>query len=400
VDRWSAFNEPDGESASLRRKVAWAVVRLLDTVPSVMFTRNESRWNDTTLLADIQLVRWIRAQQDGVLVGTRPGINLALARWAGPGPVVVVQDHLNTTVYRKALKKEFRPLLPEGRRRRQPHRDRRRGVRGDRRAQDPRPGDPERCPDVHGCAATAKPDNDSKLVVAGARLTGRRASTAARRLGVGRQETPRLAAGDLCQRRPDRPEGEGSRPRDRRLGAVHGAYLELPEIMSQASIFVLTSRFEGFPMVLLEAMTIGLPVVSYDCPTGPSELIVDGRNGYLVPNGDAETFAERLSDLMQDPGKAPLLRSRRNRDHWSVRDAGSGRALGAAVHRAGGRSPSRRASSAHDGWVGGSKGDRCARLAPRQTLTRLFQGLTAIRPVDARSKRSRSRVASKNSSTA
>ncbi|MBT1169957.1 glycosyltransferase family 4 protein [Bifidobacterium sp. SO4] len=65
-----------------------------------------------------------------------------------------------------------------------------------------------------------------------------------------------------------------------------------------ASIYAMTSRFEGFPMVLLEAMAKGLPIVAYDCLTGPSELVDDDVNGHLVQDGDEERFAENLLSLM------------------------------------------------------------------------------------------------------
>lgn len=67
-----------------------------------------------------------------------------------------------------------------------------------------------------------------------------------------------------------------------------------------SSIYVLTSRFEGFPMVLLEAQKKGLPIVSFDCDTGPSEIVVHNRNGYLIENGNIEECANKLLKLMND----------------------------------------------------------------------------------------------------
>ncbi|HAT5011201.1 TPA: glycosyltransferase family 4 protein [Serratia marcescens] len=69
----------------------------------------------------------------------------------------------------------------------------------------------------------------------------------------------------------------------------------------QASLYVMTSRYEGLPMVLIEAMSFGLPLVAYDCKTGPAELIDNGVNGYLVPDDDAAAFSEGVLELMRDP---------------------------------------------------------------------------------------------------
>ena len=67
-----------------------------------------------------------------------------------------------------------------------------------------------------------------------------------------------------------------------------------------ASIFLLTSRYEGFGMVLIEAMECGLPCVSFNCPSGPLEIIKDGMTGFLVEPFDLEVYSNRVKLLMEN----------------------------------------------------------------------------------------------------
>lgn len=67
-----------------------------------------------------------------------------------------------------------------------------------------------------------------------------------------------------------------------------------------SSVYVLTSRHEGFPMVLHEAMACGLPVVAYTCKCGPRDIIQDRQDGFLIEEGDENEFVKRLSQLMAD----------------------------------------------------------------------------------------------------
>ena len=82
-------------------------------------------------------------------------------------------------------------------------------------------------------------------------------------------------------------------------------YFHLPEKnieekYAESSIFVLSSRYEGFGMVLIEAMSFGIPCVSFDCNYGPSDIIKDNEDGFLIKNGDEKDFAQKLQELMRD----------------------------------------------------------------------------------------------------
>lgn len=73
----------------------------------------------------------------------------------------------------------------------------------------------------------------------------------------------------------------------------------ISEYYKKAAFFVLSSRFEGLPMVLIESMSFGLPIVSFDCPTGPS-LLVNEENGFLVENGRIELLADAMLELAKN----------------------------------------------------------------------------------------------------
>ena len=67
-----------------------------------------------------------------------------------------------------------------------------------------------------------------------------------------------------------------------------------------SSIFVLSSRYEGFGLVLVEAMACGLPVISFDCPCGPKDIIADGKEGLLIESGNVTAMAHGLMTLIND----------------------------------------------------------------------------------------------------
>ena len=75
---------------------------------------------------------------------------------------------------------------------------------------------------------------------------------------------------------------------------IHNPTDKIFDEYNNSSIYVLSSRFEGFPLVLLEAMSFGLPCVAFDCPHGPSDIITHGEDGLIVPLGDIRKLAEAI----------------------------------------------------------------------------------------------------------
>ena len=84
---------------------------------------------------------------------------------------------------------------------------------------------------------------------------------------------------------------------------LHGRTNDVEREYCHSSLFVLSSRFEGFGMVIVEAMACGLPVVAFDCPWGPRSIINDGEDGLLAENGNVSDLATKLLTLMEDDSR-------------------------------------------------------------------------------------------------
>lgn len=96
-----------------------------------------------------------------------------------------------------------------------------------------------------------------------------------------------------------------------------GTQSDMDALYRSASVVALSSRYEGLPMILLEAQAYGLPIVSFACKCGPRDIVTDGVDGFLVEEGDIEALASRLGRVMQDEelrlrmGEAAALASMR-----------------------------------------------------------------------------------------
>jgi glycosyltransferase involved in cell wall biosynthesis len=89
-----------------------------------------------------------------------------------------------------------------------------------------------------------------------------------------------------------------------------GRVKEPATILRQADLFVMSSRFEGFPLALIEAMACGLPVISTDCPTGPSEIIRNEIDGLLITPNNVEVLANAMDRLMANQSERNILGAR------------------------------------------------------------------------------------------
>jgi glycosyltransferase involved in cell wall biosynthesis len=97
---------------------------------------------------------------------------------------------------------------------------------------------------------------------------------------------------DLQENRSMMPQGKHVYP--------HAQTLDILDRYKESSILVLTSIYEPFGLVMPEAMSCGVPVVAFDCPYGPSEVITDGQDGFLVSCYDVKAFADKVSLLIED----------------------------------------------------------------------------------------------------
>jgi glycosyltransferase involved in cell wall biosynthesis len=271
--------------------------RLLTALPSVLMHPRDAAAPGFSLWADLKLVRALR-RRAGFLIATRPGYNLIAADLSPPGLVTIGQEHMHLRHHPRELRREMRrwygrldalTVLTE--------RDRLayEGLLDGRVRVVRIPNSVRRLEGAHA-------DLTAKVVLAAGRLSRQKGYDLLIRAFAAvatRHAEWRLR---ICGEGPRRLELERL---IRELGLEERIALEPPARdlgaeMAGASIFALSSRFEGLPLTLLEAMSKGMAIVSFDCPTGPADVIENRRNGLLVPPGDVDAFATGVRELIED----------------------------------------------------------------------------------------------------
>jgi glycosyltransferase involved in cell wall biosynthesis len=279
----------------------WAgrVRALLRPFPSRLIFPADLRFrNGCSLWTDLMLLRALWRVREGIVMGTRNGLNLAALLVKRPGVTVLGQEHMNLETHTPQRQREIA--------RRYPELDaitvlteRDRQIYSQMLGSVPRL---EQIPNAAPAMDASPTKLEQPIVIAAGRLTVQKGFD---------MLIPAFAK--VVERQPGwtlRIYGDGPQRKSlERLIMEHrlsnnvllmGPVQRLDLEMAQGSLYVLSSRFEGLPMVMIEAMSLGLPVVSFDCPTGPAEVIEDGRSGVLVPDGDVGALADAMLAVVED----------------------------------------------------------------------------------------------------
>ena len=273
--------------------------RVLTALPSVLTHPEDYGYRSSSLWTDLQLLRRLRATGGEVVIATRPAWALLAAAAAPPGTVTVVQEHMNLRAHRPALATDVRRryadldalvALTEGDRADYSE------LAGLRVERIPNPTPPHdggtstlEAPVVAAAGRLTSQKGFDLLIPAFAPVARRHPAWTLRIYGGG----PERAALEA------QIEAEGMQGRIELMGPTR----QLGRALAEASLFVLSSRFEGFGLVILEAMQAGLPVVSFDCPRGPSDIITSGRDGMLVAPEDVAGLTAALEEMVADPAR-------------------------------------------------------------------------------------------------
>ncbi|GGZ25340.1 glycosyltransferase family 4 protein [Streptomyces poonensis] len=245
-----------------------------------------------------ELIAYLRTLTDGILVTTRPALNFLAAEHATGGVIRVAQEHMNHGTHRRDVQKRIRQTYPTfdtvavlTERDREEYAELLPGTRVVRipnaaHSLDQAPADPGASRIAVAAGRLAPQKGFDMLIPAWAKLVGTHPDWQLRIYGSGEKKAQLRA-----------------------LIEKHHLYNHvflmghtdrLDDELAKASFYVLSSRFEGLPMVMIEAMSHALPVVSFDCPTGPADVLTHGVDGLLVAPEDPDALADAMARMMSD----------------------------------------------------------------------------------------------------
>ena len=272
----------------------------MEEQPSRLVPREEIRFGNFSLRTDLALMRFLRSFDEGVLVSTRPALNIITARYGLRSAVRVGQEHMFLHKHEpeivERIVKTYGRLDAVAALTQRDADDFVRALGSQTRVV----AVPNAVPPRQGVRATLQ----EKVVLAAGRNGPQKGwNFLVPAFALMAAEHPDWTLRMFTSGSENNLQALLERISEHGLDGrveVRGYTKSLEAEMGRASIYALSSRFEGFPMVLLEAMAAGLPPVAFDCPNGPAELIDSGRNGVIAPLGDVEALGRGLSLLAAD----------------------------------------------------------------------------------------------------
>ncbi|MGG0287555.1 glycosyltransferase family 4 protein [Peribacillus butanolivorans] len=283
------------DDTSLKTRIA----NKLSKMKSKLIHTDDEGYHFFSLLTDIKLYNIIKTINSGILVTTRPSFNIFASKYANKEVRIIGQEHLNFSIYPEGMKKsiikhyvkldylatltdedtkDYKELLKDGKVE----------VRKITNS----------IPNLQGVVSPL----DSKTIIAAGRLVPQKGfDLLIEAFKIVNHQYPdwklKIFGGG---REKENLQDLITKYKLYNHVILMGSTQHIDIELSKASIYALSSRFEGFGMVIVEAMQCGVPVVSFDCPKGPSEIISHNEDGILVEDGNVEKFAESLMALMED----------------------------------------------------------------------------------------------------
>lgn len=282
------------------------VINRINKSKSRLIHSDDEAFSFFSLLTDIKLYNFIKSIDSGILITTRPSFNIFASKYANKNVVLVGQEHLNFGIYPEKLKESIQKHYTNL---------------------------------DYLITLTDDDTKDYDKIFSGSGVIVRKITNSIPKFtgAISKlNEKVVLAAGRLAPQKgfdmlieafskvnkyyPDwklKIFGFGREKNNlqqlisdyRLYNHVYlmGATQDMESELSKSSIYALSSRFEGFGMVIVEAMQCGVPVVSFDCPKGPAEIISNNIDGILVENGDVDAFADALIELIGNEEKRRQL---------------------------------------------------------------------------------------------
>ncbi|SCJ31546.1 CDP-glycerol glycerophosphotransferase family protein [uncultured Clostridium sp.] len=274
--------------------------RILNSKPSILINKDDEFYSDFSLLTDIKIIQKLIRVKRGIVVSTRPGFNIMIAKFFKLRKFKVIgQEHLNFNIHTEYLQKQIKKYyskldlimtLTDA------------DTIGYTQELPKCKNKIVKIPNAIPRLEITRDENKNNQIIAAGRLVPQKGF-----------DLLIKSAPKIIEKHPDWTIKIFGKGRDNQYLKnliiennveknvfLMGPSKTIEREMQKSKIYALSSRYEGFGMVIVEAMKMEIPVVSFDCPEGPGEIITHNNDGILVENGNIDEFANQINRLIED----------------------------------------------------------------------------------------------------